>query len=205
MHSPTYVAEMKRNGTLESPFRPGYLRRTLRQSGFTEVRRLAPIDRVFGARSILPARWHTLGRTLLPTHNMFVARAPAAQVSPDFAGELTVDAPRGDREGHVSFGLRVANRGRRYWPAGVGDPLPVGAVTIAPYLTSPSGERVELPRISLPRSLPPGEDLHLDAAVRLPHGPHDGLSLSLVREGIEWFAAPTTEPARVDLPTSRRS
>lgn len=195
-----YLEEMDRAGTLESPFRPGYLRRSLRRAGFTEVRRLAAIDRTFRARSVVPALRHTLRRTLLPKDNMFIAESPAPDPAPpDFAGALEVVSARAGGDGRVHLRLRIANRGRRYWPLGEGDPFPVGAVTVAPHLESPSGERVELPRVAIPRALAGGEELHHDATVRLPEGAPDELLLSLVREGFEWFTAPGSPTARVDL------
>jgi len=194
-----YAEEMERHGTLESPFRPGYLKRTLRRSGFTNVRRLAPIDRVFEAGAVVRALRHTLGRTLFPTTNTFMAQAPEPEEGlPDFAGRLVVHDPRVGSDGEVGFELRIANCGRRYWPSASRHPLPVGVVTVAAYVTSASGDRNDLTRIAIPTSLAPGESVSTRATVQLPEGCRTPVYLALVREGVAWFAGPHSLPVTVE-------
>ncbi len=82
--------------------------------------------------------------------------------------------------------VRIRNTGDTFWPT---EPFGHGVVTIGPYVTLPDGSRRELPRVALPRSVPPGEELALELAVpRHAAGDADEIAVDCVREGIAWFS-----------------
>jgi SAM-dependent methyltransferase len=186
-----FLEEMRRHGTLESPFDPRYLVRVLRDAGFVQIRRLAPIDRLLRAGRPWAAARHLLGRSLRPQTNTIVAVAPGGDGRPDFRGRIElVDVAR--REDEVTLRVRVTNVGRRYWPAADAHPFAVGSVTLAPYASTPAGRR-ELSRATLPSSLAPDGSVvrAVTVAAPLPDAP---LAVDLVREGIAWFQDLGGEP-----------
>ena len=100
-----------------------------------------------------------------------------------------------------ALSITVTNVGRGFWPSGIGPSFPLGTVTLGPYLSADSGQRVELSRVPLPRSLSPGESV--GAEVRVPAESFEGgreVGIDLVREGIAWFVDYGSSPLVVRLP-----
>lgn len=200
-----FLEEMRTHGTLESPFRPAYLRRVVREAGFVDVRRLAPIDRLVSLRRPVAAARHLVGRTLRPESNTVVARAPGARSSPaDFRAEVTALGPPERVGAEVRAELRVTNAGRRWWPNAGVHADPVGVVRVAPYLAGPDGGRIELSRTDLVRPLAAGESerLHLTLPATALAG-HRELRVDVVREGIAWLADLGSRPLVVPLEAGR--
>jgi hypothetical protein len=75
-------------------------------------------------------------------------------------------------------------------------------VTIGPYVAGPQGERVvELSRVSLPRSLSPGESVTVELTMRADQvGPGQTITVDLVREWIFWFAEGGSKPLVLPVP-----
>lgn len=204
------VAEMKEYGTLESPFNPAYLLEVLERAGFTHVQRFAAVDELLD----LSARDDELRRveTLLdnPPMNTVIAVNPVpAELDEDaqrFAAQLNaVGSLRVDSERHeLMLTVNVRNAGRAYWPAGMASSVSHGVVSIGPYLPTEEGQRTELPRQALPRSLSPGESVDLE--IRVPQGnleDIDHVAIDLVHEGIAWFSEYGSQPLVVPLPNER--
>jgi SAM-dependent methyltransferase len=193
--------EMRRHGTLESPFSPRYLVEVLKKVGFEKVTRLAPIDRLFVARRPLSALRHVLGRTMFPQSNTVVASSPEdPTLTTGFAGRLDVLGAPSRSASTTVIRLAVANRGRRFWPAAKGHPFPVGTISIAPHWRDAEHRRRELPRIELGRDLSPGESIEVTG--HLPDGDLREvreLRFDLVREGVTWFEDIGGTVARIRL------
>jgi hypothetical protein len=95
----------------------------------------------------------------------------------------------------------VTNAGRGFWPAGIGPSFPTGTVTLGPYLLADGGQRIELPRVPLARSLSPGESV--GAEIRIPVARAKGgrqVGIDLVRERIAWFSDYGSPPLISSLP-----
>lgn len=208
------VGEMERFGTLESPFDPEYLVEVVESAGFTNVRRLVEVDELVDLappalrrdrilERFVPdrLRGRALGQAALrPEFNVIHAVNPIPEGGGDnaeFSGRIE---PESDwvASGHdLVRKLKITNDGRAFWPAGLWYPYPKGSVTVAPYLAGPEGGRlVELVRVSLPRSVSPGETVSVELKI-----PRERLGVAgqtvavdLVREGISWFSEAGSEP-----------
>jgi SAM-dependent methyltransferase len=204
------IAEMEEYGTLESPFDPEYLVAVLRKAGFTHVTRFAAIDELVDLSEKTRELQSIDERLQSPPMNTVIAVNPMpaeiASEAPDFLARLE---PAGSwqptQDGHeLALSVTVTNVGRGYWPSGIGPSFPLGTVTLGPYLAEHDGDRVELPRVPLPRSLSPGESV--GAEVRIPVGSVEGgreVGIDLVREGIAWFVEYGSSPLVVPLPDER--
>jgi SAM-dependent methyltransferase len=203
------IEEMRRHGTLESPFEPGYLLDVVRRAGFEEARLLLQVDElvdVGDARQPIRAlRRFVRYRTGRGEMNTLVARKPLetglASTEENFAGEIV--APAGWQESSTPnervLWLYVTNTGKAFWPAAAGLPFPKGAVTVGVYAFDPDGARIEIARTPLPQGVAPGESAQV--VVRAPLDVGSGLAthVDLVREGYTWFgdlgATPLVLPA----------
>jgi SAM-dependent methyltransferase len=204
------IAEMEEYGTLESPFDPDYLVSVLREAGFTQVTRFAAVDELLDL-SERDRELRRIGERMeSPPMNTVIAMNPVPTEiehdAPDFFGRLEVTGSwQQRREGQeLALSITATNAGRGFWPAGNGPSFPPGTVTLGPYLPTGDGERVELPRVPLPRSLSPGEAVA--AEVRIPAASAEGrreVGIDLVREGIAWFADYGSSPLVVALPNGR--
>ena len=189
------VEEMEVYGTLESPFDPAYLEEVVGRAGFTDVRRfvevdeLVPIGDVGGMFNRM--REHVsyrMGRRS-PETNVLIATKPLGDgAGAGFSAEITaggswhLDA----HERLLVLEARIRNTGDTFWPTG---PFGHGVVTIGPYEPLPDGSRRELPRIALPRAVPPGDELVLELSVeRHAAGDAEEIAVDCVREGIAWFS-----------------
>ncbi|MDQ3993096.1 MAG: class I SAM-dependent methyltransferase [Actinomycetota bacterium] len=199
------IAEMQQYRTLESPFDPAYLRSVVEEVGFADVRQYVEVDELLGVRDFSrPLR--LLGRLARirlglsrPDTNAIVATKPIPHGEEQHAFEacLTLAGPVAVAGDEIRVALTAENSGRAYWPAGGGFPYPEGTVNFGPYLLR-DGERQELPRTQLPRSLGPGESATV--VIVLPRAPLAGASellIDMVREGIGWFSEPGAPPLRI--------
>jgi SAM-dependent methyltransferase len=199
------IAEMETYGTLESPFDPEYLVAVLEKAGFTQVTRFAAVDELLDLSA--PEQGLERVRALVeyPPMNTIVAFNPVAAsgTAEAFAGRIeTRDGWRvsaDDRE--LALRVSVANTGQSFWPAALGSTAPYGVVTLAPYLRTGDGGRVELPRHALPRSLSPGESVEMEVRIsRASLSGRNEVEIDLVREGIAWFEDYGSPPLVVPLP-----
>jgi SAM-dependent methyltransferase len=204
------ISEMEEYGTLESPFDPDYLVAVVEKAGFTQVTRFAAVDELLDLSERTRELQRIEARMENPPMNTVIAANPVpveiAEHAPDFLGRLEATGSWQQRqEAHeLALPITVTNAGRGFWPAGIGPAFPVGTVTLGPYLPGGDGDRVELPRVPLPRSLSPGESVA--AEIRIPVGTVSGaeaVGIDLVREGIAWFADYGSSPLVVELPGER--
>jgi SAM-dependent methyltransferase len=200
------IAEMEKYGTLESPFDPEYLVRVLRKAGFTQVTRFAAVDELLDVSERALGLQRIEARLENPPMNTVIAVNPVpAEISADGREFLAEIEPAGSwqttQDGQeLVLAITVTNAGRGFWPMGIGPSFPLGTVTLGPYLPTDDGQRTELPRIPLPRSLSPGESV--GAEVRIPIASVEGereVGIDLVREGIAWFAEYGSSPLLVPL------
>jgi SAM-dependent methyltransferase len=204
------IEEMEEFGTLESPFDPDYLVAVLEKAGFTQVTRFAAVDELLDLSEQARELQRIEARMQNPPMNTVIAMNPVpTEITddvPDFFGRLEAAGSWEQRqEGQaLALPITITNAGRGFWPAGIGPSFPPGTVTLGPYLAGDDGERVELPRIPLPRSLSPGEsvaaEVHIPAASV---GAELEVGIDLVREGIAWFADYGSSPLLVPLPNGR--
>jgi SAM-dependent methyltransferase len=204
------IAEMEEYGTLESPFEPEYLVAVLGKAGFTQVTRFAAIDELVDLSERTRELQSIEERLENPPMNTVIAVNPMpaeiASDTPDFFGQLEPAGswqPTQDGQ-ELALSITVTNVGRGFWQSGIGPSFPLGTVTLGPYLSEDDGDRVELPRVPLPRSLSPGESV--GAEVRIPVGSVKGgreVGVDLVREGIAWFVEYGSSPLVVPLPDDR--
>jgi SAM-dependent methyltransferase len=201
------IAEMEEYGTLESPFDPDYLVAVLEKAGFTQVTRFAAIDELLDLSDRTRELQRIEARMEDPPMNTVIAVNPVpveiASDAPDFLGRLEATGPWQERQDGQEFALpiTVTNAGRGFWPAGIGPSFAPGTITLGPYVPADDGERVELPRVPLPRSLSPGDSV--GAEVRILVASVEGgreVGIDLVREGIAWFADYGSSPLVVPLP-----
>ena len=194
------IEEMKRYGTLESPFDPEYLVEVVERAGFVQVRRFAEVDELVDLSSpsgLLGRRGVVRPKRIEPEYNIVHARNPSADGHGEsYAARLEARGSWRADGGHVVLEVEVTNTGSAYWSAAQWYPFPHGSVTVAPYLPGPAGEReVELDRITLPGPLASGESATVD--VRLPlettQG-RDSIGVDLVREGMFWFSEVGSPP-----------
>lgn len=195
------IEEMRRFGTLESPFDPEYLLSVVREAGFVEVRRLMESDALLDLGDPRGAVAALRRRLRHPETNTLVAMNPVAG-----AGGAALRArielaepPRPAEDGRIALRIRVRNEGDVHLPAALGYPFPHGTVTLAPYVPR-SRARRELERVPLPRSLAPGDQV--EATVVLALAALDGadeVAIDLVREGIAWLGDLGSRPLVVRL------
>ena len=201
------VAEMEQYGTLESPFDPEYLRWSVEEAGFVDVHQFMEVDRLVplhdaGAAVGLLTGWARIraGRRK-PETNTLVATKPVADTGGEDAwrARVSVAAPPAEApDGSLRVLLHVENTGRAFWPAPTAFPYPEGIVNVGPYVLA-AGERVELPRVTLPHSLGIGGSVDVELVVPAEHRGRDEVLVDLVREGIAWFSEPGAPIARVRL------
>jgi SAM-dependent methyltransferase len=213
------LEEMKRFGTLESPFDPEYLVDVVERAGFANVRRLVEVDELVDLEEPVGRRERWLGRfvpdrfraralhkaALRPEFNIIhaVNPVPGGGEGPQFSARIE---PEGDwstaAPGQLTRTLKITNVGRAFWPAGLWYPYPKGSVTVGPYVSGPQGERaVEFSRTSLPRSLSPGEAVTVELAIPLAQvEPGQTVTVDLVREWIFWFAEAGSDPLVLSVP-----
>ena len=199
------IEEMRRYGTLESPFDPDYLEEVVVGAGFVDVRRLAEVDELIDLSASRP-RFRRLGafrhRQRQPDYNVVHALNPAVDGQGEaYAARLEARGSwRVDGE-QFALDVVVTNTGSAYWTTAQWYPFPHGSVTLAPYVRGPGGEReVELDRITLPRPLAPGDSATIDCRVpREAVRGSDAIALDLVREGMFWFAQTGSEPLVVSI------
>jgi SAM-dependent methyltransferase len=199
------IEEMRRFGTLESPFDPAYLVEVLENAGFVGISRFAEVDELLDLSRPDQARKLVDERLRQPETNTIIAVNPIP-AGPDGGGTWRADiaavgpwtiSPDG-RE--FLLPVHVTNVGHSFWPIGPSFPYPQGAVTVAPYATGPTGERIELPRAPLPFAVSPGGVVGVH--VRIPRDAVSGvdeITIDLVREGIAWFAELGSTPLAVPL------
>jgi hypothetical protein len=201
------IAEMEEYGTLESPFDPEYLVAVLGKAGFTDVTRFAAVDELLDVSERERELQRIEARMVNPPMNTVIAVNPvAAEVSEDGREFVAQIEPTGSSQAtpdgqELALAITVTNAGRGFWPSGLGPSFPLGTVTLGPYLVAESGQRIELARIPLPRSLSPGESV--SAEVRIPIASLQGrqqVGIDLVREGIAWFADYGSSPLIVPFP-----
>ena len=201
------VAEMEQYGTLESPFDPEYLRWSVEEAGFVDVKQFMEVDRLVplddaGAAVGLLTGWARIraGRRK-PATNTLTATKPVADTAGEDAwrGRITIAAPPAEApDGSLRILVHVENTGRAFWPAPTAFPYPEGIVNVGPYVLA-DGERVELPRAPLPHSLPISGSVDVELVVPPEHRGRDEVLVDLVREGIAWFSEPDAPIARVPL------
>jgi SAM-dependent methyltransferase len=204
------IEEMEEFGTLESPFDPDYLVAVLEKAGFTQVTRFAAVDELLDLSERTRELQRIEARLENPPMNTVIAMNPVpveiAGDAPDFFGRLESTGSWQQRQAGqiLALPITVTNAGRGFWPAGIGPTFPPGTVTLGPYLPADDGERLELPRVPLPRSLSPGESVA--AEVHVPAASVEAVrevGIDLVREGIAWFADYGSSPLVVPLPNGR--
>jgi hypothetical protein len=210
---------MERFGTLESPFDPDYLVEVVERAGFTNVRRLVEVDELVDLErpqrrrdqlleKFLPDRLRARAgaqAALRPEFNIIhaVNPVPGGGESAQFSALIEAEGDwTASGSGQLTRTLKITNDGRSFWPAGLWYPYPKGSVTIGPYIAGPQGERVvELSRISLSRSLSPGESVTVELTVRADQvGPGQTIAVDLVREWIFWFAEAGSKPLVLPVP-----
>jgi SAM-dependent methyltransferase len=189
------IEEMEVYGTLESPFDPAYLEQVVGQAGFTDVQRFVEFDELVEVGDVggmfnrmREQLSYRLGRGA-PETNILIATKPLGDgEETGFSAEISTDGSwRPSEDGRrLVLEVRIRNTGDTFWPTG---PFGHGVVTVGPYVPLPDGTRRELPRVGLPRAVPPGEEIALELAVpRDAAGDADEIAVDCVREGIAWFS-----------------
>ena len=212
------IEEMERFGTLESPFEPEYLVEVVQRAGFTNVRRLVEVDELVDLapparrrdrllERFLPdrLRGRALGQAALrPEFNVVHAVNPIPEGgdNAEFSARIEAEGDWTASGDDLSHQLTITNDGRAFWPPGRWHPYPQGSVTVGPYLAGPQGERsVELARVSLPRSVSPGETVNVELKLsRERLGGAESITVDLVREGIFWFSETGSKPLVLPVP-----
>ena len=196
---------MERFGTLESPFDPEYLRWCVQEAGFVDARQFMEVDRLValddtsGALGLLTG-W-IRARRGRPQTNTLIAAKPMADLGGGDAwrGLVSVAGPAAAAPGGATrVPLRIQNTGRAF-----GQPQPATRTRRAPSTSrlfcSTVRERVELPRIELPHSLPGGGEILIDLVVPWEYRDRGEILVGLVREGMAWFPEDGSPPARLQL------
>jgi len=195
--------EMRRHGTLESPFDPEYLEQVVREAGFVEVRQFLEIDGLFDladAKRLGRIVAHYLAARFglaAPPSNMLVARRPGG-VDIAFSAVLRRVGPWRSEDGERALTIEATNVGRCYWPAAPEEAIVAGAVSVGAWLAPVTGGWVELPRTALADPVPPGRSTEL--VVPVPAYASGTVTIDLVREGIGRFAEYGSAPLRIDVP-----
>jgi len=198
------VEEMRRHGTLESPFEPGYLLEILAAAGFEEVKRLLAVDELVDVNDIgHPARGlkrffdYRRGKGEM---NTILARKP---VGVELASEAATFSARIElhggwdlttESGQAFLSVTVVNTGTAFWPSGTGFPFLQGVVTVAPYTLGAEGERIELERTALPHGVSPGQSVQVLIRTPVEAIENREVRVDLVREGLAWFSELGSEP-----------
>jgi SAM-dependent methyltransferase len=196
----TLIEEMKAWGTLESPFDPDYLASVVEEAGFVEVQRLLEVDQLIDLSTAQEALEWLTRRAEQPDTNTLVAQNPGDVGEQGFAARIEAQGEPRQEPDEIAVPLVVTNMGSSFWPAATRFPYPSGTVSVAPYFLA-NGERHELPRVSLPHSVPAGGAFQ--AEVRIPRsalGDRREVAVDLVREGIEWFSEPGSPLLLLQLP-----
>jgi SAM-dependent methyltransferase len=189
------IEEMELYGTLESPFDPAYLERVVGQAGFTDVRRFVEVDELIEVGDVggmfnrlREQLSYRVGRRA-PETNILIATKPLGDgTGAGFSAEITAHGSwRPSEDGRqLVLEVRIRNTGDTFWPTG---PFGHGVVTVGPYVPLPDGTRRELPRVALPRAVPPGEEIALEVVVpRQAADDAEEIAVDCVREGIAWFS-----------------
>jgi SAM-dependent methyltransferase len=190
------IEEMRRHGTLESPFDPRYLVEVVDQAGFVDVHRFMEIDELIdvsnagqAGRALKRYLEYRLGRGDV---NTVIARKPtetSVTDAEDFAARLELRGVLTDEQAReVLVGVAVTNTGSAFWPAASSLPSSKGIVSVGPYVRDAHGGRIELPRAPLPRGIAPGETVEVQ--LRIPRdqiGSRSEIEVDVVREGLAWF------------------
>jgi SAM-dependent methyltransferase len=201
------IAEMKEYGTLESPFDPEYLVAVLGKAGFTQLTRFAAVDELLDVSERARELQRIEARIENPPMNTLIAVNPvSAEISASGSEFLAEIEAAGEwqttQDGlELALPITVTNAGRSFWPTGIGPSFPLGTVTLGPYVPAEGRQRLELPRVPLPRPLSPGESI--GAELRIPLAAVEGereVRIDLVREGIAWFAESGSMPLIIPLP-----
>jgi SAM-dependent methyltransferase len=196
----TLIEEMKELGTLESPFDPDYLASVVEEAGFVEVQRLLEVDQLIDLSAARETLVWLSRRAERPDTNTLVAQNPGEAGEQGFAARIEAQEEPHETPDEIVFAVAVTNTGSSFWPAATKFPYPSGTVSVGPYLLT-DGDRDELPRVSLPHSVPAGGTFYVD--VRVPRsalGDRREVSVDLVREGIEWFSEPASPLLVLKLP-----
>jgi SAM-dependent methyltransferase len=196
------IEEMRRYGTLESPFDPEYLVEVLEQAGFVDIVRYARVDELFEIDAGKEALALLERRLRYPDLNTIVAARPVTVggEGADFRGRLSWHGAWDSQNGNLIVYVEVANEGRSFWPSAGRFPYPHGVVMVGAYRLE-DGRRVELPRTPLPHAVSPGQSLAVGVVV--PESALEGadaVTIDLVREGIAWFSELGSEPLVVPVP-----
>src|SRR5262249_50759728 len=163
--------------------------------------RLVPLDDAGAAIGIFTTWAKIRAGRRKPETNTLIARKPVADTggADAWRARISVAAPPAEAEdGSLHILIHIENTGRAYWPAPTGFPYAEGIVNVAPYVLV-NGERVELPRVTLPHSLPIGGAVTVALIVPAEHRGRDEVLVDLVREHVGWFSEPASPIARVRL------
>jgi SAM-dependent methyltransferase len=196
----TLIEEMKAWGTLESPFDPDYLASVVEEAGFVEIQRLLEVDQLIDLSTARESIEWLSRRAQEPDTNTLVAQNPGEAGEQGFAARIEAQGEPRETPDEIAIPLVVTNTGSSFWPAATKFPYPSGTVSVGPYLLE-NGERDELPRVSLPHSVPAGGAFQVE--IRVPRsllGDRREVAVDLVREGIEWFSEPDSPLLLLQLP-----
>ena len=187
------LEEMRRYGTLESPFDPEYLLQVVGDAGFVDVQRLVEVDRLISpTASLMELRrlWRQLRQ---PDTNTVIATNPSVNgvggSATTLAATLVVSQITPPLDGGDVVGVRIVatNTGTREWPASGTVPPPRGTVTLAPF-TGSAHNRAEFGRVPVPWTVHPGQSVEIDLAIsRSGLGDSPSVFVELVAEGVSWF------------------
>lgn len=185
------IEEMERYGTLESPFDGDYLEQVVKDAGFTEVRRYVEVDMLADLADPRGVRARLRRRMASPETNTLTAMNPIPREPGAARYEGRVE-PLGDwyhiGPRDMAHKLTITNTGAAVWPASREFPPPAGTVNVGPYLQKLDGTRDELPRVTLPHSVPPGSAVEIEVRVsRERAGTASEIHVDLVHEQISWF------------------
>ena len=197
----TLIEEMKRYGTLESPFDPEYLAAVLKEAGFESVTRFARIDELFELGGEKDAVERVSRQLRYPDLNTVIAVRPVEVVGEEaFRARIEHSGSWEESDGQLITSLSVTNVGRSYWPSASRFPYPEGIVMVGPYVEDDGG-RIELARAPLPHAVPPGETVGVVLVVPKAQAvAAERLTVDLVREGIAWFSELGSEPLVLSVP-----
>ena len=188
------LEEMRRYGTLESPFDPEYLLQVVNDAGFVDVQRLVEVDRLVAPTASFGELRRLWRQVRQPATNTVIATNPSADgiggSAATLAATITVTAitPPLDGSDVATLRVRATNTGTREWPASGAVPPPRGTVTLAPF-TGPAQSRAELGRIPVPWTVQPGQSVEIGLSIaRADLGHASTLYVELVSEGVSWFS-----------------
>src|ERR1700688_706916 len=196
-------AEMRQFGALENPFTAEYLDFLLRRLGFVDIRRFYAINGLF------PAEMGTCTIAKAAAYrpwdgNNLTARKPApyaaTTLDPNARTEAAIEVLESalDRAAGIArLKVRLVNRGDTAWLA---ESRGAGWVSIALRRGKPGSPEVlgGASRHRLPRPLPPGDEVVMDLAFRLPADSfEDAWFLDLVNEEVFWFSSRGTRAPAV--------